>query len=119
MEKDERNRGSLFNASGENKDKNERHLQEDNDLPTKGDPDGGTMDLDGDGMIGETGGFYGGTTYLGSNFSEGLNAAPTEEAGNQAHSDTDRGAAQEGDAPRTTDQQEEQRSRLSKDDSFI
>lgn len=27
-----------------------------------------TMDLDGDGMIGNTGGFYGGTSYLGSNY---------------------------------------------------
>lgn len=34
--------------------------------------DNGIPDLDGDGFIGNTGGFYGGTSYLGSNYSWGI-----------------------------------------------
>jgi len=33
----------------------------------------GVPDLDGDGIIGNTGGFYGGTSYVGSNYSTGWN----------------------------------------------
>lgn len=42
-------------------------------------------DLDGDGFIGNTGGFYGGTSYLGSNYTEGWGTpegTPREVEGN-------------------------------------
>lgn len=43
---------------------------------------GGVPDLDGDGLIGNTGGFYGGTSYLGSNFGPDWDGRETgEEAG--------------------------------------
>ena len=38
------------------------------------------MDLDGDGMIGNTGGFYGGTSYVGSNY-----GADWDTGGNSRH----------------------------------
>lgn len=51
-------------------------------------------DLDGDGFIGNTGGFYGGTSYLGSNYSEswgtGRGSAPENEGnfGAAGHKDS-------------------------------
>ncbi len=43
------------------------------------DNDENLLDLDGDGFIGNTGGFYGGTSYLGSNYGEGWNAESEQE----------------------------------------
>ena len=40
------------------------------------------VDLDGDGMIGNTGGFYGGTSYVGSNYGADWNANNTQHEGN-------------------------------------
>lgn len=56
-------------------DKDRKDLNE-GDAPNRQVPD-----LDGDGMIGNTGGFYGGTSYLGSNFGPEWNSEPGADEG--------------------------------------
>jgi hypothetical protein len=84
------------------------------------------VDLDGDGFIGNTGGFYGGTSYLGSNYGEDWNkegnsrhegnygATGQQDASNDP-ADTD----ENNSAIRHSDDNERNPGHLTKDDSIF
>ena len=66
---------------------NRNRLNDENDKPLDDNnrAEDAVPDLDGDGFIGNTGGFYGGTSYLGSNYTEGWGTpegTPRETGGN-------------------------------------
>jgi osmotically-inducible protein OsmY len=63
MADNRRNQSSY--ASDENWDKNQRRYVDDNNYGQRSNRNPRNMDLDKDGNIGETGGFYGGTNYMG------------------------------------------------------
>jgi osmotically-inducible protein OsmY len=68
MEDRNRNKGNRsYNQNWEqNRRQDEQYGQQSN-------ANQGFMDLDGDGFIGNTGGFYGGTSYLGANYDDWMN----------------------------------------------
>lgn len=69
------------------------------------------IDLDGDGMIGNTGGFYGGTSYVGSNYGADWN---TEDS--NRHEGNYGAAGQKDDTPRITPTREDERDPSLEDD---
>ena len=69
-------------AENENRNENQPLRETNNQLPDNNETD--LPDLDGDGMIGNTGGFYGGTSYIGSNYGPDWNAANNNE-GNEGN----------------------------------
>jgi hypothetical protein len=71
------NKGNLFN-----KPKNNKETQRDDTQLPKKEEENPVPDLDGDGMIGNTGGFYGGTSYVGSNYGEDWNKPADTGEGN-------------------------------------
>ena len=100
------------NASERREDAQNRSA-EDRNKRENTDAEEGVSDLDGDGFIGNTGGFYGGTSYLGSNYGEGWNAE-----GDTNENEGNFGAAGQNDA--TDDEQEAtDKAHLTKDDKII
>ena len=71
MKNNNRNKENLFEDADDKRNRNENRPAEENEGSTN--PDESVPDLDGDGLIGNTGGFYGGTSYIGSNYSEDWN----------------------------------------------
>jgi hypothetical protein len=84
----------------------DRNSLEDDSLEGRDQP----IDLDGDGMIGNTGGFYGGTSYVGSNYGADWNAND-----NSQHEGNYGAAGQKDDSDRTDErlrrESDEQRER--------
>ncbi len=72
MENNDKNRDNIFNPLDNNKENIENRIEDNNVLPE--DNIEGIPDLDGDGFIGNTGGFYWGTSYLGSNYGPDWNS---------------------------------------------
>jgi hypothetical protein len=85
------------------------------------------VDLDGDGLIGNTGGFYGGTSYLGSNYGEDWNAEGASSrhegnygaAGQQDTSSEPTNTDDNSSAIRHSDDNERNPGHLTKDDSIF
>ncbi len=69
------------------------------------------IDLDGDGMIGNTGGFYGGTSYVGSNYGADWN---TEDS--SRHEGNYGAAGQKDESPRIEPTREDERNASLEDD---
>jgi len=69
------------------------------------------IDLDGDGMIGNTGGFYGGTSYVGSNYGADWN---TED--NSRHEGNYGAAGQKDESPGISPRREDERDARLEDD---
>ena len=69
------------------------------------------IDLDGDGMIGNTGGFYGGTSYVGSNYGADWNSED-----NSRHEGNYGAAGQKDDSPRIPPRQEDERNPAPEDE---
>lgn len=70
MENKETPRDSQWNKENDDAQKHEPRQPLEGPLADDATP----IDLDGDGMIGNTGGFYGGTSYVGSNYGADWNA---------------------------------------------
>lgn len=66
---EDRNRNKVNQSSDQNWDQNRNRYQDDQ-FEQKKSSNQGYTDLDGDGFIGNTGGFYGGTSYLGANYDD-------------------------------------------------
>ena len=83
-------RDDLFNVPDKNNEPVENTNADDSNLLPEENIGEGIPDLDGDGLIGNTGGFYGGTSYLGSNYGPGWNSNENQTGGNYGaagHSD--------------------------------
>ena len=65
------------------------------------------LDLDHDGMIGNTGGFYGGTSYLGSNYEMGMNSSQTGRTENERMGQNASNSFEEGEQDETGELTEE------------
>ena len=83
MENINNDKGRLFNNPDNTKDNIENRSIDDDNLLPEDNIGTGVPDLDGDGLIGNTGGFYGGTSYLGSNYGPDWNSNPNSD--NQTH----------------------------------
>lgn len=79
---DQRRRNTSSNNYNENWDKNQGRYVDDNNYRQQPGNDAGFMDLDRDGNVGNTGGFYGGTSYLGSNYGADWNQEQNQGYGN-------------------------------------
>ena len=87
-----------------NKDRNEPQNREQQPLEGPLADDATPIDLDGDGMIGNTGGFYGGTSYVGSNYGADWN---TDD--NSRHEGNYGAAGQKDESPRIEPRHEDER----------
>lgn len=80
MEDRNRNQGNQsYNQNWEQ----DRSRRQDDQYSQQGSSNQGYNDLDGDGFIGHTGGFYGGTSYLGANYNDWNNNMGQGDYGNQ------------------------------------
>lgn len=90
MQNNDSDRDDLLNTTDKNKEQIESPAADDNNLLPEDAIGEGVPDLDRDGFIGNTGGFYGGTSYLGSNYGPGWNNNENQTGGNYGaagHSD--------------------------------
>ena len=112
MATNDRNKENASDANERREDAQNRSAEDSSNREST-DADEGVADLDGDGFIGNTGGFYGGTSYLGSNYGEGWNAE-----GDKNENEGNFGVAGQNDA--TEDEQEAtDKAHLTKDDKII
>ena len=121
MENTDRNRDNRREGFDENQSSRRNRMEEEDHNTPPGAGEEGLVDLDRDGMIGHTGGFYGGTSYLGSNYGEDWDA-DTE---GSSHHEGNYGAAGQQDTERENpdlrDSGEDERKpgRLTNDDSIF
>lgn len=96
MADDNRNRNSSRN--NEYWDRNQGRYVDDNNYAQQGGSNRGYADLDRDGFVGNTGGFYGGTSYTGSNYDDWNNNQYMSRNRNEDRYDNDyRSRSSEGD----------------------
>lgn len=100
MENKETPRGNQWNSDRDDAQKHEPRQPLEGPLADDATP----IDLDGDGMIGNTGGFYGGTSYVGSNYGADWNSE-----NNSQHEGNYGAAGQKDDSPRIEPRREDER----------
>jgi len=79
---EDRNRNQGNQSYNQHWDQN-RNRRQDDQYGQQGSSNQGYNDLDGDGFVGNTGGFYGGTSYLGANYNDWNNNMGQGDYGNQ------------------------------------
>ncbi|WP_066407741.1 BON domain-containing protein [Flavisolibacter tropicus] len=90
------------------RENNDKHRQR-NQYNQQGNTNQGYSDLDGDGFIGHTGGFYGGTSYLGANYDDWNNNLGPSSSNEQYRNENQQ---------RNRNQQNYQRSNRFRDDQY-